>query len=40
MWSEKFLPTTTALRIRNASRWQSHPLTIKVASHISEHYDD
>ena len=34
--------TTTALRIGNASRWQHHPLTnsIKVASRISEHYDD
>jgi hypothetical protein len=38
-WSENFLPTTTALRIGNASRWQSHPLTnsIKVASRIGEH---
>ena len=41
MWLENFPPTTTALRIGNASRWQSHPLTnsIKVASRISEdHY--
>ena len=27
MWSENFLPTATALRIGNVSRWQSDHLT-------------